>query len=147
MISVMSMSCHLRKMAEWFAPILWSLGDASANSQDVHHHDINIAEILTRRRRESSGRLVEAVTIGPWRAAARIRPASRIATRWVTRTFERPRVSPLRGAARTVVRRAAHLGAHSRPDEGLNQDLAAGAVAVAQTSLAQQAGSGREPRK
>jgi hypothetical protein len=86
--------------------------------------------------------------IGPWRAAARIRRReSRIATRWVTRTFERPRVSPLRSAARTVVRRAAHPGAHSRPDEGPNQDLAAGAVAVAQTSPAQQAGSRREPRK
>ena len=60
---MMSMSCHLRKMAEWFAPILWSLGDASANSQDVHHDEINIAEIPTRRRRQSSGALVETVTI------------------------------------------------------------------------------------
>src|SRR6476619_3899674 len=146
MISVMSMSCHLRKMAEWFVPILWSLGDASANSQDVHHDEINIAEILTKRRRQSSGSLVEAVTIVCGGSCADHRPSSRIATRWLM-TFERPKVSPLRGAARTVVRTAAHLGAHSRPDEGLNQDLAAGAVAVAQTSLAQRAGSRREPRK
>ena len=59
----MSMSCHLRKMAESFVPILWSLSDASANSQDVHHDEINIAEILTKRRRQSSGALVETVTI------------------------------------------------------------------------------------
>ena len=54
---------------------------------------------------------------------------------------------PNKQRVRTVVRKGARLVAHFRPGAGVNRDLAADAVAVAQTSPGRQAELRRGPRK
>ena len=110
---MMSMSCHLCTMVGSFAAILWSLRDASAKRQDVHHDARqDRLEVLPAEAPHSSGdrsRSDDRSIVGQH---ARIR-----ASRDELIRYSSPRADSLSAPkrVRTVVRKAARLVAHFRP--------------------------------